>query len=274
MKTRRKRKARRRIRAVLAAVVVVAAIITVVAVVIVPQSRINQMPPNTVYLPGDVSGKKAGILDGTAAASLVTNAGTLEVYHSASGMMADLENGAIDCAVIDQPALKSVTHGVKGVTALDEPYYSQDFSFVVAKEDADLTQAINSALVKLGNNGVLKNIIDGYLSGSKYQYTSPANETPNKQLLLAVPSSFPPYVYQDGDGNYTGIDIDVARAVCDMLGVGVTVVPEDQGEILSSVETGKVDFAVGGFYQNDTDAASVDFTNPYASCVQLILVRK
>ena len=39
-----------------------------------------------------------------------------------------------------------------------------------------------------------------------------------KTLTVGVDPEYPPYAYMGDDGKYTGFDVEVAQAVCDLLG--------------------------------------------------------
>ncbi len=124
-------------------------------------------------------------------------------------------------------------------------------------------------------SGQLKEIIGGHLSKDGYRYVSPENADRSAgTLTLAVDNRFPPYAGDDGTGNIAGIDIDVARAVCDILRVDMKVVVFNHDSLITAVEFGKADFALGGLTDNENDRKMVDFSNPYVKCEQVIVTRK
>ncbi|MBQ6949091.1 MAG: transporter substrate-binding domain-containing protein, partial [Firmicutes bacterium] len=47
------------------------------------------------------------------------------------------------------------------------------------------------------------------------------------QLILGLDDSFPPMGFKDENGNIVGFDIDVAKAVCEILGVELVLKPID-----------------------------------------------
>jgi polar amino acid transport system substrate-binding protein len=84
---------------------------------------------------------------------------------------------------------------------------------------------------------------------------------------------FPPYAYPDGDA-YRGIDVDVCRAVCDIIGVELEIKAFPNDELITMIRYGKADIAAGGLYPSEDSGEQCDFSVPYASCEQVILVRK
>ena len=72
------------------------------------------------------------------------------------------------------------------------------------------------------------------LAGCSSNSDSQSEDT-NKKLTLATSADFPPYESIDDDGNYVGIDIEVATAVAEKLGMELEVVNMDFNSIVSSV---------------------------------------
>ncbi|MDN5938495.1 MAG: transporter substrate-binding domain-containing protein [Salinisphaera sp.] len=67
------------------------------------------------------------------------------------------------------------------------------------------------------------------------------NDTPSKMeqirkdgnIEIAIYQDFPPWSYPAEDGGYTGIDVDIAKALADKLGVGLTLYPFRHDETMS-----------------------------------------
>ena len=51
------------------------------------------------------------------------------------------------------------------------------------------------------------------------------SKTDEKTLVVGIDPEYPPYSYIGSDGEYTGFDIEVAQAVCDLLGWKMEVFP-------------------------------------------------
>lgn len=235
----------------------------------------GKTPPNTVFSADDLRGKSIGVVNGSAATVYASGYGTLHAYDSAETMLTDLKNGALDCAVMQENAAKSAIKKVSGLKILSTPLVKADFCFAIAKENPDLTKAANDALKQLEENGTLKNLMQGYVLGKGYSYKSPGNvDLSAGTLTLAVDPNFPPYAYKDAKGQYRGLDIDVAHAVCDILHVKMDIIEADRADLVITVQYGKSDISLGGLTNNETDAKLVDFSNAYTKCTEVIIVRK
>ena len=231
--------------------------------------------PNTVNDEADLYGAKIGVVTGSAASVYAAPYGTMTMYLAAETMLVEVKNAVIDCAVMDEGLAKSTIKQVSGLKILRDPLAEDDFRFAIAHENPDLAEAVNASLDALREDETLQNIIDGYMLGTDYKYTSPEDvDRSNGTLMLAVDGSFPPYSFDNGAGRIVGIDIDVARAVCDRLGVELEVTVVDRGDLVKTVQFGKADFSLGGITENEADAELVSFSEPYTHCIQVIVTRK
>lgn len=91
-------------------------------------------------------------------------------------------------------------------------------------------------------------------------------------LHMATNATFEPYESVSDDGGFEGIDIDIAQAIADELGLELVVDDMDFSSILTAVQGGKADIAMAGMTVTDERKESVDFTVPYTTAVQVIIV--
>ena len=250
-------------------------ILLLLAIILAVVGCSGKMPPNTVYSAEDMKGKNIGYVTGTPATVYAAGYGTMHAYQSGETMLVDLKNGVIDCVVMEDGAAKAAMKKVPGLKALKEPLVKDDFHFAIAKENPDLTEVVNAALKTLGDSGVLEKIINGYKTADGYRYkTAEDADLSAGTLTLALVGEFPPYSYDDGRGNTIGIDVDVARAVCDIIHVQMKITLSDKSSLVTMVQYGKADLALGSITDNEADKQLVDFSNPYTKTTQVIVVRK
>ena len=97
-----------------------------------------------------------------------------------------------------------------------------------------------------------------------------AEET--RTLIMATNASFPPYEYYDDNGAIVGIDAEIAQAIATYLGCGFTIDDMDFGSIINAVDSGKADFGLAGMTVTEERLQQVDFSNSYATGVQVVIV--
>ena len=90
-------------------------------------------------------------------------------------------------------------------------------------------------------------------------------------LVMATNATFPPYEYVDGD-EYKGIDIEISQAIADAMGKKLVVDDIDFDSIIPAITTGKADMSLAGMTVTDERKESVDFSDSYATGVQVIIV--
>ena len=90
-------------------------------------------------------------------------------------------------------------------------------------------------------------------------------------LVMATNAAFPPYEYKDGD-KIVGIDAEIAAAIAEKLGMKLEIVDVDFGAVLTGVAEGKYDMGMAGITVTDKRKESMDFSNTYATGIQVIIV--
>ncbi len=91
-------------------------------------------------------------------------------------------------------------------------------------------------------------------------------------LTMGTNAAFPPYEYVDDDGNIVGIDAEIAAAVAEKLGKKLEIKDMEFNSLLTAVESGAIDFALAGMTVDEERKKSVDFSDTYATGVQVIIV--
>ena len=233
----------------------------------------DKPPPNTVNSPADVPGRDIGVISGSASVLLAKELGNAREYPTGDELIYQLITGALDCVIMEDTAAAELVSDRAGIRILSEPLLRYDLRFATAKENTQLLEAVNSALTALRGNGTLSGLLGKYFSGKNYSYSPPGNVTPHPgTLLLAVPADSPPYSYKDADGEFTGLDIEVAQAVCDFLGVELQILEFEAKELVTAVWHGKADLALGWIPIDGEETIAI--SEAYADAVIKIIVRK
>ena len=98
------------------------------------------------------------------------------------------------------------------------------------------------------------------------------------KLIMATNAQFPPYeMVADGDGvngtGFDGIDIEIAAAIAEKLGLELQVDDMDFDAALTAVQQGKCDLVLAGLTYNEERAQLMTFSDSYAQGVQAIIVK-
>ena len=91
------------------------------------------------------------------------------------------------------------------------------------------------------------------------------------ELIMATNATFPPYEFVE-NGEYQGIDVEIAEKIAEELNCQLVIEDVDFGSIIAGVESGKYDMGMAGMTVTDERKKSVNFSDTYAVAVQSIIV--
>lgn len=93
------------------------------------------------------------------------------------------------------------------------------------------------------------------------------------KLHMATNAAFPPYEMVKDDGTtYEGIDVEIAQKIAEKMGLTLVVDDMDFNAALAAAQTGKDDIVMAGVTVTPERQQNMDFTNSYATGVQVIIV--
>ncbi len=233
-------------------------------------SRVESAVSSTEQAAGSVIGVLSGSVSQLCAAQISER---VMLYDSPEAMMADLKSGRLDCVLADSGSADSLRRMESGLRVLTPSLSEGEVCFAVARENADLRKKLDEAIAALKEQKVLDGIVQGYRDGLGSTYEPVQTDEERPVLTVALRTGCAPYSYLDENWSFTGIDRDVALAVCDYLGVALEVVPA-QGDLLDMVLYGRVSFAGGAILAADPETSRVDFTASFASFRQDVITRK
>lgn len=96
----------------------------------------------------------------------------------------------------------------------------------------------------------------------------------SNKLVMATNAAFPPYEFKDDSGAFAGIDVELAGKIAEKMGKELEIMDVDFGAIIGGVETGKYDIGVAGMTVTDERLQSVNFSDTYATGVQVVIVKE
>ena len=94
------------------------------------------------------------------------------------------------------------------------------------------------------------------------------------KLHMSTNAAFPPYEMTTDAGGFEGIDVEVAAAIADKLGLELVV--DDMGfdAALTAVQTGQSDIAMAGITVTEDRQQVMDFSDSYATGIQVVIVKE
>ena len=92
------------------------------------------------------------------------------------------------------------------------------------------------------------------------------------KLVMSTNAAFPPYEMTTDDGGFEGIDVEIAGAIAEKLGLELVIDDMEFDSALLAVQEGKSDIVMAGVTVTEDRQLVMNFTNSYATGVQVVIV--
>ncbi len=102
----------------------------------------------------------------------------------------------------------------------------------------------------------------------RYGESDPAKEN----LTMGTQVGFPPFEYMDNKGNPAGFDIELSYMIADKAGCNLVIEDMDFNGLIAALQSGKIDFTAAGMSVTEERKKNVDFSDPYYTSRQVIVV--
>lgn len=97
------------------------------------------------------------------------------------------------------------------------------------------------------------------------------------KLVVGTSADYPPYEFHllsEKEGDLVGIDIDIAKAIANELGVELEIKDLIFSRIFDALDAGKIDLAIAGLHPTEERKKIADFSDIYYQAIQSIIIRK
>ena len=84
-------------------------------------------------------------------------------YNNGNNAVLALIGGSVDCVIIDNEPAKALVAANAGLKILDTSYADEDYAICVKKENTELLEKLNGAIVALTANGKIDEIVAKYI---------------------------------------------------------------------------------------------------------------
>ena len=194
------------------------------------------------------------------------------VYDIVKALKAHL----IDAAVMDKtPARYFAITERESLRLLANEPVSKNLPYAIAFRKGDaLREKVNKALAELKADGTRNNIIAKYIVGDPDPEEIDFNQNDNyEKLWVGCAAGFPPYEMRSRHGFY-GIDIELSAAIAKKLGMELVIADYRFEDLAEALLDGKIDMICSAVSVNEERKEFLDFSEPYDSDQQFIVVLK
>ncbi len=167
---------------------------------------------------------------------------------------------------------------------IDESLGAEQYGIAFRADDQETCDAIEAAVAKLVADGTYAEIAAKYEAENKITnnllFLQNAPEVKDIQkssrtFVMGIDPEYPPFSYMGSDGEYTGFDVDVCKAACELLGWDFEVYPVNWEQKLTQLDAGECDCIWSGMTILDSmkDAGYV-ISTPYYDNTQVLVVKE
>ncbi len=230
----------------------------------------------------DFKGKKIASLTGTAfdvSIDRVVPDVTHMYFNDASAMIQAVRAGKVAAWAADAPVARLVAAQFPDLAILPELICVDHYGLAVRKGDP-LGQKASEVIARFKKDGTMKAMEDKWFG---------ADASSKKLPDLAGQDGFDgragvirfghdtvtePMSYVGDQGASLGLDVELAVRIAHALNMKIERVPMNFGALLSALQAEKVDMVAGCMTITEERKKSVDFTIPYYSGGQALLIKK
>ena len=243
-----------------------------------------------------LKGKTVGVKNGTAAQRFLQKnkdkyGYTIKTFDTSDLMNNSLSTGAVDAIMDDQPVIEYAIKQGQDLSINMEGEAVGSFAFGVKKDGSheNLIKQFNTALAQMKKDGTLDQIIEKWTGSSQSSSatttasTSAVPETSTKAGQKATPkkktykissdTSFAPFVFQNDQSKYTGIDMELIKAIAKDQGFTLEISNPGFDAAVSDVQNGNADGMIAGMTVTDARKATFDFSDPYYTTNSILAVQ-
>ena len=246
-----------------------------------------------------LKGKTVGVKNGTAAQRFLQKnkdkyGYTIKTFDTSDLMNNSLSTGAVDAIMDDQPVIEYAIKQGQDLSINMEGEAVGSFAFGVKKDGSheNLIKQFNTALAQMKKDGTLDQIIEKWTGSSQSSSstttttasTSAVPETSTEAGQKATPkkktykissdSSFAPFVFQNDQSKYTGIDMELIKAIAKDQGFTLEISNPGFDAAVSDVQNGNADGMIAGMTVTDARKATFDFSDPYYTTNSILAVQE
>ena len=239
----------------------------------------------------ELSGKTVGVKNGTAAQRFLESIKdkygfTIKTFDTGDLMNNSLSTGAVNAIMDDKPVIEYAINQGQDLSINMDGEAVGSFAFGVKKGSKYeyLVTEFNEALAQMKKDGSLEKIINKWTNSSKTssQVTSLTSTTSAGQkanpvkskYVIASDSSFAPFVFQNSSNQYTGIDMDLIKAIAEDQGFEIEITNPGFDAAINAVQSGQADGMIAGMSVTDARKETFDFSDSYYTANTILGVKE
>lgn len=208
----------------------------------------------------------------TACEKFIVDGYSKVTYNLSSDVVLAVENMKADFGVLDEFELNSYINAGRNIEEKEICEYTIDYCAYFSSDNQELQDSFNEAIKELKADGKLDEIKSAHIKGEDFQSLNSNNE--NGTLTMLCDPSFENRVCTDDDGSIVGLDVDIAREICNYLGYDLEIVTADFDELFIKIDDGEGDFIISACQADEEKEAYYLASDTYFTLNFYLVKRK
>lgn len=225
----------------------------------------------------DLNGKKIGCQAGTTGETYIqeeVKGATLKSFKTGMDAALDLKNGAIDAIVLDELPAKEIVKRNPSLKVLDIRFATEEYAIAVKKGNTALLDSINKTVSSMKADGTYEKLVKAFMPADGDIVIPPSIPLKGSEIIkMGTNAAFPPFEYIEGT-DPVGFDVTMSEMIARDFGKKLQVVDMAFDGLIAALQSDAIDFIAAGMTATAERRKNVDFSEPYYSSNQVIIVRK
>jgi len=222
----------------------------------------------------DLEGKEVAVMAGDNAEEYVNRIKIpMEIITTPtfSNALQHLSEGDYDAVVIQRLlAIQLINqHEIDNLEVAVHPLedFPQNFCFAVKENNEDLLATLNEGLSIVMADGTFRKLkTKWFTSMGEFRYK-------NQRIIVSGDHNYPPYDYLDENGQPTGFNTELTKAIAEEMGLNVEIQLQSWAKARKDLKEGNVDVIQGMYYSFDREE-EFDLTQGYTQVRHVIVGRE
>lgn len=232
---------------------------------------------NAIKTVEDLKGKIIGVQTGTTGeifAADVENA-VVKSFKTGSDAALALKTGAVNAIILDELPSIEIVRRNPTLKIIDQQFSQENYAVAVKKGNKALLDSVNETIKKIKSDGSYDLLVNSFINNVDGVVTVPKVDKSefHEALIMGTNASFPPFEYTE-NGEIIGFDVSFAQIIAKNYGKNLKIVDMAFDGLISALQADAIDFIVAGMTATETRLKDVDFSEPYFSSNQVVIIKK
>lgn len=236
----------------------------------------KQVSNSKITSAADLVGKTIGVQAGTTGEDCAKAVEGAVVKSLKTGIDAALalKNNAIDAIIIDELPAQEIVKNNKDFTLINGAFEPEYYAIAVQKGNSELLEQINKTIERVKEDGTYEQLvssfmpIDGNIRIPEIDFIDSVDV-----IKMGTNAAFPPFEYTEGQ-DVLGFDVSLGKIIAKDSNKAIKVIDMNFDALIAALQSGAVDFVAAGMTATDERRENVDFSEPYYTSNQVIIVKQ